>query len=185
MRFARILSAAVFALATMVAATQLVQRMAQSQAPGQNQAAGEGAPRQIVLTEQHVKGYIASAKDVQALAEKSQGTAENDPKIIAEFDALARKHGFKDSTDYAVVASNIAMVMAGIDPQTKAFSEPKVVIQREINEINNDKSIPAAEKKQILAELNAALKTAEPIKNRENIALVTKYFTELEQTQPQ
>ncbi|MBV9348413.1 MAG: hypothetical protein JO245_10600 [Pseudolabrys sp.] len=178
MRLSRILTAAFFVLAALIVTAQVAPAQAPADGPG-------GPPVQIKLSEAQVKSYIASAKDVQALAEKSQGTAENDPKIVAEFDAISRKHGFKDSGDYALVASNIAMIMAGLDPQTKAFSEPRVVIQREINEITNDKSIPAADKKQILAELNAALKTAEPIKNRENIELVKKYFAELEQTQPQ
>ena len=86
MRFARILIAAVFALATM-AATQLVhaQSLAQNQAPGQNQSAGEAAPRQIVLTEQHLKGYIASAKDVQELLSLRAKLAEFDDLVQPAF----------------------------------------------------------------------------------------------------
>src|SRR5258707_10906326 len=38
------------------------------------------------------------------------------------------------------------------------------------------KSVPEAEKKEDLAQLEAALKTAKPIQFKENIALVLKYF---------
>jgi hypothetical protein len=38
-----------------------------------------------------------------------------------------------------------------------------------------DKTIPEAQKKQDLAELEAALKNAKPIQFKENIALVLKY----------
>ena len=42
-----------------------------------------------------------------------------------------------------------------------------------------DKTIAEAQKKQDLAELEAALKTAKPIPFKENIGLVLKYFDKL------
>jgi hypothetical protein len=39
--------------------------------------------------------------------------------------------------------------------------------------------LPEAEKKEDLAQLEAALKTAKPIQFKENIALVLKYFDKL------
>ena len=72
------------------------------------------------------------------------------------------------------------MVMAGIDPQTKAFTEPKVAIKKEIEEVTADKSIPEKEKKQMLDELNEALKSAQPIQFPSNIELVTKYYDKID-----
>jgi hypothetical protein len=42
-----------------------------------------------------------------------------------------------------------------------------------------DKTVPEAEKKNDLTQLEAALKTAKPIQFKENIALVLKYYDKL------
>ena len=85
-----------------------------------------------------------------------------------------------DVAEYDDVAANISMVMAGIDPQTKAFTEPKIAIEKEIEEVKADKSIPEKEKKQMLDELAEALKSAQPVANPGNIELVKKYFDKLD-----
>jgi hypothetical protein len=72
------------------------------------------------------------------------------------------------------------MIMAGIDPQTKEFTEPQVAIKKEIDEVTADKSIPDKEKKQMLEELNEALKAAAPIENKRNVELVKKHFDKIE-----
>jgi hypothetical protein len=69
--------------------------------------------------------------------------------------------------------------MFGIDPQTKKFTEPPEQIKKEIAALKADKTIPEAQKKQDLAELEAALKIAKPVQFKENIALVLKYFDKL------
>ena len=74
---------------------------------------------------------------------------------------------------------NISMIMSGIDPQTKKFTEPPNQIKNEIAALKADKSVPEAEKKEGLAQLEAALKNAKPIQFKENIALVLKYFDQL------
>ena len=54
-------------------------------------------------------------------------------------------------------------------------SHPK----KEIAALKADKTIPEAQKKQDLAELEAALRIAKPIQFKGNIALVLKYFDKL------
>jgi hypothetical protein len=138
--------------------------------------------KQIKLTEKQIEGFIAAQKDMSAIAEKIQGSTSDkpDPKIQAELEAIAKKFSFKDFAEYDDVAANISMVMAGIDPQTKAFTDPQVAIKKEIEEVQADKSIPEKEKKQMLEELNEALKTAAPIQNPANIELVKKYYDKIE-----
>jgi hypothetical protein len=63
------------------------------------------------------------------------------------------------------------MVLAGIDPQTKAFLEPPAAIKKEIEQVTADKSITENDKKQMLAELNEALGPAVPIQNASNVEL--------------
>jgi hypothetical protein len=71
------------------------------------------------------------------------------------------------------------MIMSGIDQQTKKFTEPPEQIRKEIAALKADKSVPDMEKKENLAQLEAALKDAKPIQFKENIALVLKYFDKL------
>src|SRR5262245_60361442 len=115
-------------------------------------AAAQQAVKQIKLNEKQIEGFIAAQKDMAAVAEKMQGGASDkpDPKVQAELEGIAKKHGFGNFQEYDDVAANISMVMAGIDPQSKAFTEPKVAIQKEIDEVTGDKSIPEKEKKQML-----------------------------------
>jgi hypothetical protein len=102
------------------------------------------------------------------------------PKVLAELDAAAKKHGFKDFNDYDEVVGNITMVMTGIDPKTKVFTEPAAAIQKEIADVTADKTIPAQDKKQMLEELNEALKSAQPIQFPGNIELVKKYYDKID-----
>jgi hypothetical protein len=71
------------------------------------------------------------------------------------------------------------MVMTGIDPKTKAFTEPAAAIKQEIAEVTANKTIPAQEKKQMLEELTEALKSAQPIQFPGNIELVKKYYDKI------
>jgi uncharacterized caspase-like protein len=138
--------------------------------------------KQIKLAERQIEGFIAAQKDMSAVAEKLQTDAsgQTDPKLQAELDAVAKKHGFADFADYDVVAANISMIMAGIDPQTKAFTVPELAIAKEVQEVQFDKSIPDKEKAQMLTELNEALKMARPIQHASNIELVIKYYEKID-----
>ncbi len=136
--------------------------------------------KQIKLTEKQVEGFIASYKDVTELTAKlPEGADKPDPKTQAQLEAVVKKHGFADFAQYDDVSNNISMVLAGIDPQTKKFTEPPDMIKREIEDVKADKSMSDADKKQELEDLNEALKSAKPIQFKENIALVTKYFDKL------
>jgi hypothetical protein len=144
-------------------------------------ASAQGAVKQIPLTDKHIDGFIAAQKDMATVAEKMQGNSDKpDPKVQAELEAVAKKHGFASFQEYDDVAANISMVMAGIDPQSRSFTEPKVAIQKEIDEVKNDNSIPEKEKKQMLDELAEALKSAQPIAHPGNIELVKKYWEKID-----
>jgi hypothetical protein len=132
---------------------------------------------QIQLSDKLVEGFIAAQKDMAKVADKMQGQASDkpDPKIQAELEGIARQHGFKDFAQYDDVAANISMVMAGIDPQTGAFTDPVDSIKKEIEEVKADKSISEKDKKQMLEELAEALRVTQPIQFPENVALIKKY----------
>jgi hypothetical protein len=134
--------------------------------------------KQIKLTEQEIQGFIAAHEDmVKLFAGANRGRP--DPKLSAQAEAIAKKNGFASLADHAMVTMNISMIMSGIDPQTKQFTEPPEQISKTIAALKADTSVPEREKKQVLAQLEAALKNAKPIQFKENIALVLKYFDKL------
>jgi hypothetical protein len=134
--------------------------------------------KQIKLTEKHIQGFMASYEDMAKLFE-SANPDNPDAKVEAQAAVIAKKNGFASLAEYDGAWMNISMIMSGIDPQTKKFTEPRNQIKNEIAALKADKSVPEAEKKEGLAQLEAALKNAKPIQFKENIALVLKYFDQL------
>ena len=141
------------------------------------------AETQIKLTEKQVEGFIAVQAEIATVVEKTQGAVfSDDGKYRAELNTVTRKRGFKDFAEYETVAANISMVMAVIDPQTKAFSDPQTAIRKEIEDVSRDKTVSSTEKKQLLAELNEALKSVQPVQFPTNIELVKKYYDQIDVT---
>jgi hypothetical protein len=138
--------------------------------------------KQIKLTERQVRGFIAAQKDMSAVTAKMQGSSPDqpDPKIQKALEAVSKKHGFKDSAEYGDVAANISMVMAGIDPDTKQFTDAPTALRHDIAAIESDTTIAAQEKKQMLDEMNKALKAAASIEHPENVALVMKFYEKID-----
>jgi hypothetical protein len=134
--------------------------------------------RQIKLTEKQVQGFIAAAPDINKLFEKAD-PSKPDPKLDAQAAAISKKAGFASLAEFDDVAGNISVIMGGIDPQTKKFTEPPEQIKAEIAALKADKSVSDADKKGQMAQLEAALKIAKPIQFKDNIALVTKYADKL------
>ncbi len=134
--------------------------------------------KQIKLTEKHIQGLMAASKDMAKLYDGANPD-KPDPKVEAQAEAVAKKNGFASLDEYDDVSMNITMIVSGIDPQTKKFTEPPELIKKEIAALKADKSVPEAEKREGLAQLEAALKNAKPIQFKGNIALVLKYFDKL------
>ena len=145
-------------------------------------AAAQAPLKQVDLTEKQVQGFIAAQKPMTDVTDKMQGPPSDkpDPKLQAELEAVVKKQGFKDLAEYDDVAATISMVMAGIDPETKQFTQADDAIRQLIKDLEADKSLPADERKQALDELNEALKQAQPIRNPANIELVKKYYDKIE-----
>jgi hypothetical protein len=137
------------------------------------------AVKQIKLTDKHIQGFMAAYEDIAKVYDGAESDKPEDPKVEALAAAVAKKHGFASLAQYDDVSMNITMIMSGIDPQTKKFTEPPEQIKNEIAALKADKSVPEAEKKEGLTQLEAALKNARPIQFKENIALVLKYFDQL------
>jgi hypothetical protein len=135
-----------------------------------SEAASAQEMKQIKLTEKYIQGFMAAAKDMANL---------NDDANPDQPEAIAKRNGFASLAEYEDVGMTISMIMSGIDPQTKKFTEPPEQIRKQIAALKADKSVPEAEKKGDREELETALKTARPIQFKESITLVLKCFDEL------
>ena len=154
-----------------------------AQAKQQMAPAPQGAPpavKQMALTEKQVQGVLAAGPEFDAITEKLPENAKPDPKITAQLEGVAKKNGFASYDEYNSVVDNISLVLAGFDPASKKYVGTDAVIKAQIAEVQADKKMPAKDKKEALADLNEALKApAQPIENKGNIDLVTKYYDKL------
>jgi hypothetical protein len=161
--------------------------IAMAQAKEKNQAppaqAGQQQPpqlKQVALTEKQVDGVITAQKEINPITDKLPDNAPPDAKVMAQLEGIAKKNGFASFDDYSNIVDNISLVMGGIDPQTKKYVGSEAVIKSQITQVEADKKMSANDKKQALADLNAALKAPEPqVENKGNIDLVVKNYDKL------
>ncbi len=175
------LSVAFFAPLAIVAAPSAA--FAQTQQPG----APAEALKQIALTEAQVQAYLAAQAEIEPILAKLPESASEkpDPKVLAQLEAIAKKNKFASYDEFEQVGANIGLVSDGVDPQTKKYVGADVVLKKQIAEIQADKKMPAADKKQALEEMNDALKSVEPVKFPGNIDLVVKYYDKIIAAMPQ
>jgi hypothetical protein len=178
------LSLALLAAFTIVITTDAARAQGKDQSKDQSkeQAAQEQPPaiKQMVLTDKQIDAVLVSQKDMDAITDKLPENAQPDPKIIAQLDGVAKKHGFASYDDYNNVVDNISLVLGGIDPMTKKYVGAEAVIKSQIALVEADTKMNANEKKQALENLNMALKAKEPaIEHKANIELVVKYYDKL------
>ena len=139
--------------------------------------------KQIKLTETQVAGFVAAQKDLAAISSKIQAAGEKpDAALQAELDGIAKKNGFGGFSELDDVAANISIVMAGLDPQTGNFTDPIEALKKELEDVKKDASIPDADKKQLVGELEEAIKTTPTLQNKENIDLVKAHRAEIEKS---
>jgi hypothetical protein len=153
---------------------------------GLGAAAQEGEPkeepiRQLRLTEAQVKNFISAQPDLASVFPRLQEASDNiDPALQAELDGIARRHGFASYEELEDVASNIAIVMAGIDAGSGEFTEPLEALKKELADVTADKLISEADKKKLVAALNAAISSTPRIEHLENVELVKAHRVEIE-----
>jgi hypothetical protein len=146
----------------------------------------EQAPKQIALTDAQIGNVLAAKSDIDAIVSKlPQNGNEPSPKVMAQLDAAAKKHGFASYSEYDDVAGNISMVMEGFDPQTKKYVGQDVVIKQEIAQVQADKKMPANDRKEALNQLNDELKSVTPLQFPANVDVVGKYYDKLSEAMSQ
>jgi len=138
--------------------------------------------KQIQLTEEHINNYIKANSDLQNVFEKIEKAGdEPDEKLISELESVASRYKFKSFDELDAVAQTISFIMTGFDFDSGSFMEPKKAMQEEIVALKDDKSMPEEERKELLKELEEAVKAAPDVEFKSNIDLVRKYLSKLGQ----
>ena len=156
-------------------------------AQSQPAAAPDEPMKQIALTEAQIQSYLAAAADIEPVLDKvpQNDSGQLDAKVMTQLEAAAKKHQFASFDELQDVAANIGLVLDGVDPQTKKYVGADMMLKKQIAEVQADAKMPAADKKQALAELNEAMKSIDPVKNAGNIDLVLKNYDKLAAAEPQ
>ena len=136
--------------------------------------------KQLALTDAQIAAFIAAQPDFAPLVVKlSEAADKPDDSLKGELDTISKKHAFANFDDYMDVNDNIAFVMGGINRKTMEFTEPVERLKNDLEEIKADKDIPEDEKKLAIEDLELEIKSAAPLKNRENIDVVKRHFADL------
>jgi hypothetical protein len=142
--------------------------------------------RRSNFTEEQIESFINLQKDLETL---SRGVDQHEfalapedkpekVELLSKAEAVLEKYGLSRD-EFGDIMINIMHIMSGVDQRTKKFIDQPKQIKQEIALLKADKSVPQAEKRDLLAQLEAALKDAKPIQFKDNIALVLKYFDKL------
>lgn len=173
--------AASTALANATDATAPANPPAAQAAPVGSDAPAPDDVKQIKLTDDQVTRFIAAQADLAAIASKIQAAGDKpDPALQSELEGIAKKHGFNTFAELDDVAANISIVMAGLDSGTGNFVDPVDALKKEHEEVEKDTTIPEADKKQLLDELNEAIGTTPRLQYKENIDIVKAHRAEIE-----
>jgi hypothetical protein len=152
----------------------------------------------FVLTEKQMEGYVAALPEM-ALAKRTmpRTTEAGEIEFWTAVLAIAKKHGFVEYDQFALVSATVAHVMSGFDPQTKVFAEPKVELEENISYIAqlidelkaglmSDPSETSPTDlarllplRQFLDEMKEAHKRMEATTPPENVELVRKHFDKI------
>jgi len=141
--------------------------------------------KQIKLTDAQVESFIAAQADFAPLAEKlREGGEKPDPSLKGQLDDIAKKHGFKDFSEFEDVGANVTVVLDGLDAKTGSYVDPVEKMKKERDEIKADTSIPENDKKLALDDLEQEIAAAQPLQFKENVEVVKKHREAIDKLVP-
>lgn len=140
--------------------------------------------KQMKLTDKQVEGFIAAQADFAPLAEKlREGGEKPDPALAGKLDEIAKKHGFKDFSEFEDVGANVTVVLDGLDKDGN-YADPVEKMKKERDEIKADTTIPENDKKLALDDLEQEIAAAKPLQFKENIDVVKKHRADIDKLVP-
>ena len=163
---------------------------------GSHSAAADGARpvddiTKPFLSDKKLDNLVAALKDPETPFDAVQGaTAFNAGSKMKDFDAAARKHGFKDGTDFMDVWTRFhgAAAIAAIDDQNQKFVQDQQAIIKTAEEALKQKDLAPETRKIYEDQITQGKATIAAINqpregdamNAEDIALYRKHKAEVE-----
>lgn len=142
--------------------------------------AQEGEFRQIELTEPMVLNFIKAQQQIKSRADEIEAAGEDEAKIVALLTDVAKSNGFSSFEELDVVAANVTLTMAGVDPETGTYTDPKESMRQELQAIEADKTLAAEERERLVAELEEAIEATPDLQYAGNVELIKKHAAEIE-----
>jgi len=128
---------------------------------------------QVQMTDARVKGYIAASPRLSELFDRMDSAETSpDPKLDAELEAIARKHGFKSYDELENVGLNIGFVLSGINEEDGSFREPLEVLEEELTAVRQDPSLEPEERQQLIASIKETIQLTPKLKYLGNVDIV-------------
>ncbi|MDH3579728.1 MAG: hypothetical protein OEM91_03790 [Hyphomicrobiales bacterium] len=159
-------------------------------------AAAQETFEPLVLSEAQMTRYLAALPEMASVYSKMRDKPV--PEIQTALRAVVKKHDFEDFEKFKRMSDTITVVMSGIDPQTKAFTEPAVVLEQRIVDMTraikelrdelmsspdtaNPKNVEAQMLpfEQLLDDLKDGRGTLPAKTDPQNVELIRKYFVKL------
>ncbi len=157
--------------------------LAQTAAP-----AGKETSKQIALSQQKIDNMVAAQKKVQDIESKAQAKGatpdQADAKSQKEIEGVVKSSGFASMQEFTDTMFSVGMVLSGMDPDSNEYVGTAAALQKEAAQVKADKKMPANEKKEVLDEIEAGIKSApteKPLPG--NIDLVKANLSKLDQGQ--
>jgi hypothetical protein len=141
---------------------------------------------QIKLTDAQVKDYIATQADLAGVIIRLPDDRVDipDTKSRSQVETILRRHGFGSLDAYNAVARNIALVLEGVDPKTRTYVGPNVMLERQLADIDADPTVAQNEKEEAKAQIAAQMKAVAPLQFPSNVELVTRNLDEITANSP-
>ena len=83
---------------------------------------------QIQLSERMILNYLGAQKLIDKLTTEDvaelKGMQAGNPELQRDIQTAVMRNGFANFHEYRIVVGNIAIIMSGLDPKTKTFTEP-------------------------------------------------------------
>lgn len=121
-------------------------------------------PQQIQLSQKMVENFISAQADLSTLSERIYGHSPyTDAKLHAEIDAIAKKHGFSDFTEFDNASYSIMVVFPNVVIETGEYIDTKAGYRKDLESVKSDASIPESDKMLIIAELEKVIELTEDV----------------------
>ncbi|MEO0729284.1 MAG: hypothetical protein AAFY64_02760 [Pseudomonadota bacterium] len=179
--FRRMLRLAVWSCGVVVLSLVALAVEPSHQAAASDKTVAAAPGGQVQLTETMVESFLRMQTGLAGVAEELEAVDDKPHAALKDkLTKLAKNAGFASFADYDRVAQSIFLVMSGIDPDTGAWTDPKINLRADIEDVRKDTTLTDKERRDLVEDLELAIRNTPDVAFRMNIALVRKHATRIE-----